>query len=213
MYMVREPYLYKLQNLFLSADGARYALATFFVAASLLVYWLGGSVGSVLTKKIPQNPRYNFHCICFLLPHPHLYCYYCTFSCSYFCRGDLVLRACFALHKHPIHLVGEVGQDAVTLRKLLSNIASPYYNFCQLTVDSSGLVEKKHLFSMPSKASFWYCFIDSTLAGRIRLWNPVEWSSGWWQLLISRDLMASRFPCSQSPPAIYLWLQQMFLLV
>lgn len=62
------------------------------------------------------------------------------------------MRGSFALYKHLIHLVGEVGQDAVTLRKLLSNITFPYYNFCQLPVDSSGLVEKKHLFSVPSKA-------------------------------------------------------------
>lgn len=66
----------------------------FFVAISLLVYWLGGSVGNILTQKNPQNPRYNFHCICFFLPllpiSSTLYCYYCTFCALSF--GDLFME-------------------------------------------------------------------------------------------------------------------------
>lgn len=106
----------------------------------------------ICLQKYLQNPRYNFQCVAFSFPPPNpLHCCYYTFLSPYFfCDRGLVVRGSLALQKHPIHLAGELGYCYA--KKLLSNVPFPSCNFCQLSMDSSSLVEKKHLFSAPSKA-------------------------------------------------------------
>jgi len=83
-----------------------------------------------------------------------------------------VVRGSFGLHKYPIDLMGEVGQDTVTLRKLLSNITFPCCNFLSTDcgLQRSGGKETPVFYAIKSRrAPFGYLFINFALAGRIRV--------------------------------------------